>query len=488
MTRQGQWDSKLTFLLAMIGVAVGLGNIWRFSYIVYTNGGGSFFIPYLISIVILGIPFLILEYGLGFSFKKAFPEIVKSINPKFEMVAWILVVLLFIVLIYYMVIMAWDMVYVYSSFTFSWGNDTMAYFVNNVGGNSDLSNANFVIIPTAIGILLSWAVLWFISNQKVDKGIGTASKILVPILFVLMAIIIIYSLTLPGADIGINTLLNPKWEKLLDVNIWLAAFSQIIFSLAVGETIIMTYASYLPENSKLIDNTLTVVAANSIFEICTAFGVFSILGFMSYTTGTPIVELISEGTGLIFVVFPLCLNIMGTMGHILAPLFFIAIYFAGITSSLSLMEPILNSISAKLDLSRAKTAKILCIIGCVFSLMMATGINSYLVSIMDGFINMFGILPFIPIQGIIFGWIYNLDDVQAALNAHSSIHVGKTWRFLVKYVPVFFVSAMWIYGVYNLFSTPKTSLELIIYAVISIATLMVSYYFAKKKTPVDTTA
>ena len=146
MTRQGQWDSKLTFLLAMIGVAVGLGNIWRFSYIVYTNGGGSFFIPYLISIVILGIPFLILEYGLGFSFKKAFPEIVKSINPKFEMVAWILVVLLFIVLIYYMVIMAWDMVYVYSSFTFSWGNDTMAYFVNNVGGNSDLSNANFVII------------------------------------------------------------------------------------------------------------------------------------------------------------------------------------------------------------------------------------------------------------------------------------------------------------------------------------------------------
>lgn len=485
MTRQGQWDSKFSFLFAMIGVAVGLGNIWRFSYIVYSNGGGSFFIPYLISIFILAIPFLILEYGLGFKFKKPFPEILKSINPKFEIIAWILVVLLFIELIYYMLIMAWDMTYVYSSFTFSWGTDTMAYFVNNIGGSSDLANGNFIIIPTAIGTLLSWIILWVISNQKVDKGIGTASKILIPILFILMAIIIIYALTLPGADIGVNTLLNPRWEELLDINIWLAAFSQIIFSLAVGEALALTYASYLPENSKLIDNTLTVVAINSIFEICTAFGVFSILGFMSHTTGTPIVNLISEGTGLIFVVFPLCLNIMGTMGHILAPLFFIAVYFAGITSSLSLLEPILNSISTKLELPRAKTTKILCIIGCIFSLMMTTGINSYLVSIMDSFINIFGILPLLPIQGIIFGWIYNLDEVQAVLNSHSTIHVGKIWRFLIKYVPTVLISIMWIYGVYNLFSTPKNSLELTIYAIISIATLSVSYYFTKKKSPID---
>lgn len=485
MTRQGEWKNKYSFLFAMIGVAVGLGNIWRFSYIVYSNGGGSFFIPYLISIFILAIPFLILEYGLGFKFKKPFPEILKSINPKFEIIAWILVVLLFIVLIYYMIIMAWDMVYVYSSFTFSWGSDTMAYFVNSVGGSSNLANANYIVIPTAIGTLASWVILWIISNQKVDKGIGTASKILIPILFILMAIIIVYALTLPGAGFGLHTLLNPSWEKLFSIKIWLSAFSQIIFSLAVGEALALTYASYLPENSKLIDNTLVVVAINSIFEICTAFGVFSILGYMSYSTGTPIVELISEGTGLIFVVFPLCLNIMGTMGHILAPLFFIAVYFAGITSSISLLEPILNAMSTKLNLSRAKTAKILCIIGCIFSLMMTTGINSYLVSIMDSFINIFGILPLLPIQGIIFGWIYNLDEVEAVLNSHSSIHVGKTWRFLVRYVPAVLISIMWIYGVYDLFSTPKNSLELIIYGVISVATLVISFYFTRVKSPAD---
>ena len=104
MEEYGQWDSTLTFIFAMIGVAIGLGNIWRFSYIVYSNGGGAFFIPYFFAIAIMGIPFLILEYGIGFSFKRSFTEIFKSINPKFEYIAWILIFSITIVLIYYMVI------------------------------------------------------------------------------------------------------------------------------------------------------------------------------------------------------------------------------------------------------------------------------------------------------------------------------------------------------------------------------------------------
>ena len=276
MSEQAQWDSTLSFLFAMIGVAVGLGNIWRFSYVVYTNGGGTFFIPYLVAIALMGIPFLILEYGIGFSFKKSFTEIMKSIRPQFEIIAWILVIFAFIVTIYYMVILSWDLVYLLSSITFSWGTDAALYFVNNVGGSSNLSNASFLLIPTTIGVIITWAILWFISNKDVDKGIGKASKILIPLLFIIMGIIIVYALTLPGADIGINTLLNPTWSKLYDVNIWLAAFGQIIFSLSVGEALALTYASYLPENSKLTDNVFLVVASNSAFEVCTAFGVFSI--------------------------------------------------------------------------------------------------------------------------------------------------------------------------------------------------------------------
>lgn len=478
MSEQAQWDSSIAFIFAMIGAAVGLGNIWRFSYVLYSNGGGSFFIPYFIAIAIMGIPFLILEYGVGFSFKESFSKIMRKIKPEFEIIAWILVLFVFVVTIYYMVILSWDLVYLLSSFTFNWGTDTAAYFVNNVGGSSNLSNASFLLVPTTIGVVLLWVVLWFISHKNVDKGIGKVSKILIPALFVIMAIIIVYALTLPGAGIGINTLLTPDWNKLFDVNIWLAAFAQIIFSLSMGQAIAITYASYLPENSKLIDNVLIVVASNSAFEICTAFGVFSILGFMSLTNGVPMVQLITEGTGLVFIVFPMIFNIMGPIGRILAPMLFLAILFAGVTSALGFFEPMLNSTSAKLGWSRKKTAGILSIIGCIFSLILTTGISSYLVGIIDTFVNQFGILLLIGIQCIIFAWFYGVEHFLPALNENSTFKVGKTWTFVIKYLLPTVLIIMWAIGIFQLFSTAK-SFEIIVDVVIIIAVLVTAAVLTK---------
>ena len=480
MVQQTQWDSSIAFIFAMIGAAVGLGNIWRFSYVLYSNGGGSFFIPYLIAIAIMGIPFLILEYGVGFTFKESFSKIMKKINPRFEIIAWILVIFVFIVTIYYMVILSWDLVYLGSSFTFSWGTDAAAYFVQTVGGSSNLSNASFLLIPTTVGVLVLWIALWFISHRNVDEGIGKVSKILIPALFVIMGGIIIYALTLPGAGLGISALLTPDWTKLWDVKIWLAAFAQIIFSLSMGQAIALTYASYLPENSKLIDNVLIVVASNSLFEICTAFGVFSILGYMSYTGGTPLVQLVTEGTGLVFIVFPMIFNIMGPIGRVLAPLLFLAILFAGITSALGFFEPMLNSTSVKLGWSRTKTATVLSIVGCVFSLILTTGISSYLVGIIDGFVNEFGILLLIGIQCIIFAWFYGVEHFIPALNEHSTFKVGKTWTFIIKYLLPCVLIVMWVIGIVQLFSSAK-QFEIMVDIIIIVAVLVSSVLFTKIK-------
>ena len=480
MSEHAQWDSSLSFIFAMIGAAVGLGNIWRFSYVLYSNGGGSFFIPYLIAIAIMGVPFLILEYGVGFSFKESYSKIMSKVNPKFEIIAWILVLFVFIVTIYYMVILSWDLVYLASSFTFSWGTDAAHYFVNNVGGSSNLSNASFLLFPTTIGVLLLWIVLWFISHKNVDKGIGKVSKILIPALFIIMGAIIIYALTLPGAGIGVTTLLAPDWGKLLDVNIWLAAFAQIIFSLSMGQAIAVTYASYLPENSKLIDNVLIVVASNSLFEICTAFGVFSILGYMSYTGGTPMVQLITEGTGLIFIVFPMIFNIMGPIGRIMAPLLFLAILFAGITSALGFFEPMLNSTTEKLGWTRRRTATVLSVIGCIFSLILTTGISSYLVGIIDGFVNEFGILLLIGIQCIIFAWFYGVDKFLPALNEFSTFSVGRIWTFVIKYLLPLVLIVMWVIGIIKLFST-AAEFEIIVDLIIIVGVLVAAFVLYKIK-------
>ena len=158
MNNQTQWNSILTFILAMIGLTLGIGNIWRFSYILYSNGGASFFIPYVIAIVIMGIPFLILEYGLGFSFKESFSKLMRSIRPEFEIIAWMLVLFVFIVVIYYMVILSWDFVYLINSFNFGWGDNPSSFFINNVGGSTNLANATSFIIPTLICTLFLWAI------------------------------------------------------------------------------------------------------------------------------------------------------------------------------------------------------------------------------------------------------------------------------------------------------------------------------------------
>ena len=480
MSEYAQWDSTLTFIFAMIGVAIGLGNIWRFSYIVYSNGGGAFFIPYFFAIAIMGIPFLILEYGIGFSFKKSFTEIFKSINPKFEFVAWILIFSISIVLIYYMVIISWDLFYLLQSLSFGWGSDPAAYFVQNVGGSENLSKIGNFFLPVAGGIIVSWFILWFISHRSIDKGIGLASKILIPAVFIIMAIIVVFSLMLPGASIGINALINPNWNLLFDVNLWIVAFSQIIFSLGIGEALALTYATYLPDNENLTDNVLFVVLSNSSFEIFTAFGVFSILGYMSATAGTPLVQLVSEGTGLIFVVFPMIFSIMGILGRILAPLFFLAVLFAGISSAFAFFEPIIGSISSKVNMSRKKLVTILSIIGCLCSLLFTCGISSYLVGVVDGFINKFGILILIAVQCIIFGWYYGAEKVVPVLNEKSRIKVGSIWTSVIKYVLPIFLVIIWVIGIIELFSN-ATQFELMVYVAIIVLVLVLSGVFYKRK-------
>jgi NSS family neurotransmitter:Na+ symporter len=478
MVENNQWDSSLSFILAMIGAAVGLGNIWRFSYVLYSNGGGSFFIPYLVAIGLMGIPFLILEYGMGFSFKDSFTNIFKKINPKFEFLSWILILLVFGIVIYYVVIISWDFIYLLSSFIFAWGNDPASYFVTSVGGSSNVSNFSSILLPTFLGVLLMWFVVWFISHKDLNNGIGRFSKILIPTLFIMMAIIIIYSISLPGADIGINTLLNPNWAGLMDVNIWLAAFSQIVFSLSLGQAIALSYASYLPENSKLSDNVLIVVASNSLFEVFTAFGIFSILGYMSLTSGMPMVQLISEGTGLIFIVFPMVFNVMGSVGHIFAPILFIAVLFAGLTSAVAIFEPMVNSTLHKFGWSRKKTVTILSIIGCAISLLFTTKCGSYLIEIVDSFINNFGIIILIAIQCIVFTWFYDMDSLIPIINENNKFKVGKLWKLIVKYILPIFLIVMWIIGVYDLVLNAD-SFKHLIYAIIAIVVLLLSFILTK---------
>ncbi|WP_407414596.1 sodium-dependent transporter [Methanobrevibacter sp.] len=478
MNKSSQWNSVVTFVVAMVGLTIGIGNIWRFSYVLYNNGGGSFFIPYFMAIAVMGVPFLILEYGLGFSLKKSFSKLMHDIRPEFEIFAWMIVLLVFIVVIYYMVILSWDLVYLFNSFNFGWGADTASFFTNNVGGNSDLSSPIGIVVPTFIGIIVLWVIFWFISNHDVNDGIGMVSRVLMPMLFIIMLFIFLYSFTLPGSKVGLYALLNPNWNALLDIRVWLAAFAQIIFTLSIGQAMVYTYATYLNEDARLIDDVVMVVTANSLYEIFIAVGVFSILGYMSVSSSIPIDLLVTDGSGLIFVVFPQIFNSMGFIGHILGPLLFLSILFAGITSSFALFEPLLSSILDKFGWSRKKGVTILSIIACICSLIFATSIGSHLLELVDSFVNEFAILILIAIQSVIFSWYYGVEKVMPALNKLSKFKVGKKWKFTLKYILPIIIIVIWVYGVVGLFSEADL-LEIIVDLVITFGVLGLSIFFTK---------
>ena len=478
-TQKSEWNSNLAFMMAMIGSAVGLGNIWRFPNVLYSNGGGSFMIPYIVSLFLLGISFVLVEYAVGFKFKRSLARILFAVNKKLEPVAWFILLVVFLITTYYVCVVGWDLIYIVLSITKAWGANPDLFFANNVLQSTDAISGIFKIVPGVLAsVFVIWFLAWFIIKRDLNDGIGNVSKILLPVLCAIVAGIVIFSLTLPGASIGYSQIFTPDWSALTNFNVWLAAFGQIVFSLSLGMAIAMTYASYLPNGSKLVDNAILVAFSNSGFEVFNSIGIFSILGFMALSSGIPFNELVTEGTGLAFVVFPQVFNTMGSIGYVVGPLFFLCILFAGITSVIALLEGVCYSISEKFLIDRKKTATAVCIVGFLISTLFATGIGSTLLGIFDGFLNNFALLFAVLLECIIFGWIYKFDDLIETLNNNSSIKVGKTWKTVIKYILPICIFSLWVQGVYSAIKTVD-SLSGTVMIILTIVVIAVPFIFAK---------
>ncbi len=449
-----EWDSNIAFILAMIGSAVGLGNIWRFPNVLYSHGGGSFMIPYIVSLFLLGLSFVLVEYAVGYRFKSSLIKVLYSVKSKLESVAWFIALIVFLITTYYICVVGWDLIYVVLSFTKAWGSNPDLFFSSTVLQSTDSIEGLLHIVPMVfISVLALWAGAWYIIQKDLNEGIGRVSKVLLPLLLIIVVVIVLFAVTLPGASIGYTQIFTPDWSALADLNVWLAAFGQIVFSLSLGMSIALTYASYLPEGSKLTDNALIVAFSNSGFEIFNSIGIFSILGFMTLSTGIPFDQLVTEGTGLAFVVFPKVFNIMGPWATIIGPLFFLCILFAGVTSVMALLEVVCYSISEKFNLSRRKSATIVCIIGFIVSVIFTTSAGSMILGIFDAFLNNIALLFAVLLECIIFGWIYNFDNLIETLNNNSTLKVGKIWKTVIKFILPICILGLWIQGVLGIIST-----------------------------------
>ena len=432
IVRKEHWDSRFAFIMAAIGSAVGLGNVWRFPYICYESGGGAFLIPYFVALFTAGIPLMILEFSVGHWARSSPPEAFKKIGKKWEWMGWWAVLVPFVIALYYVAVMAWCFSYMIYSLDLRWGANAELFFKNFLGDTGSPAILGGVSVPVFLGLIVVWLCVFLILYKGVHR-IGKIVVITVPLPTILLILLTIRGLTLPGAIEGISYYLTPNFSRLLDVNVWLAAYAQVFFSLGVAQGIMITYASFLKKKSDITNNAVIISLADAGTSFLAGFTVFSVVGYLAASQGVGITELGIGGPTLTFITYPTAISLLPFAAAFFGMIFYIALLTFGIDSAFSMVEPIVSGIHGKWKISKARATGIMCIVGFLISLIFATGSGLYWLDIADHFIANFGLVMIGLVECLILGWMYKLSKLRDHANKTSELHLGRWWDYLIKF-------------------------------------------------------
>lgn len=431
--RRDSFSSRKVFMLAAIGSAVGLGNIWRFPYVAYQGGGGAFMIPYLIALLCAGIPFLFLDYAVGHKYRGGPPLSFRRISKKAEWLGWWQVGICAVIASYYAAILAWAARYVWFSFDSAWGSDAEGFFMKEFLHVADEAGVSLEFVPgVLVPLIVIWLVIIVIMSLGVDKGIGLFSAIFIPILVVTFGGLVIQSLTLPGAAAGLDAFFTPHWAALLDGSVWMSAIGQIFFSLSVGFGIMITYSSYVDRKTNMTGSGLVVGFANSSFELLAGIGVFAALGFMATASAVGVHDVVSSGIGLAFIAYPTIIS-EAPGGSILGALFFCSLLIAGFTSMVSILEVGVSALREKLGLGRVAGTLVVCVpLGALSVFFLGSTTGLYVLDTLDAFVNSFGILAVALVSMVMLTYAFRqLPALRDHLNEYGSFKVGRFWIALI---------------------------------------------------------
>lgn len=431
-----QWRTHTGFLLAAIGSAIGLGNIWRFPYLCYKNGGGAFLIPYFIALFVVGLPLMILEIGLGHKMRGSAPATFAGISKKWEWLGWWQVIfVMFGVMFYYSVIISWCVNYFAFSFNSAWTNDPNNFFFKEF---LMVSESPFKIgnlrTPIVFSLVIVWFLNWVIVFKGVQKGVERANKVFMPLLFLLTAIIVFWSIRLPGAKEGILVYLRPDFSRLKDIKVWIDAFGQIFFTLSVAFGIMIAYASYLPKRSQIVRDSFIIAVSNCFFSLFAGFGVFSVLGYMAHTTSAGVKDIVSQSIGLAFVVYPKAISMLPYFSSLFGIIFFGTLVIAGLSSAISIMEAFTSAIIDKFHYSRKIVVSVISILGFLGSLIFATQAGLLWLDIVDHFLMQYGLIIAAIFECILIGWIYKTKALRNHINHYSTWQIKRWWDVSIKFI------------------------------------------------------
>uniref|UniRef100_A0AAR2KV48 Transporter n=1 Tax=Pygocentrus nattereri TaxID=42514 RepID=A0AAR2KV48_PYGNA len=472
MKDRGQWSNKLEFVLSVAGEIIGLGNVWRFPYLCYKNGGGAFFIPYLIFLATCGIPVFFLETALGQYTSEGGITCWRKISPLFEGVGYATQVIVALLNVYYIIVLAWGIFYLAFSFSSSlpwsscnntWNTDSCMEFQrrNKSFDQNHMENATSPVIEfwerrvlrissgideigelhwdMALCLLLAWILCYFC----IWKGVKSTGKVVyftATFPYVMLIILLIRGITLPGASRGIQFYLYPDLGRLADPQVWMDAGTQIFFSYAICLGCLTALGSYNKYNNNCYKDCLALCFLNSGTSFVAGFAIFSILGFMSFEQNVPISEVAESGPGLAFIAYPRAVSMM-PFSPLWACFFFIMIVLLGLDSQFVCVESLVTAIVDMYPSTfRRKNRRELlilavAIVSFLFGLIMLTEGGMYVFQLFDYYAASGMCLLFVAIfETVCIAWIYGADrfydNIEDMIGYRPGPYIKYCWLFL----------------------------------------------------------
>jgi NSS family neurotransmitter:Na+ symporter len=430
--RETTWPSRTGFILAAMGSAIGLGNAWRFPYMAYEYGGGAFLIPYLIALFISGIPLLVLEVGVGKVFRTSAPFAFMKLHKDYAWVGWAMLLLGFVVISYYTVVIAWSLRYMVSSVGLEWGSNPQGYFDSLVGVTSGPGVLGGLNGSIALWLIATWACVYLIIVKGIDR-VAKVVAITVPLPVVLLFVLAFRSLTLEGADVGLEYFLSPNLTALMDPEVWLAAFAQVFFSLSLATGVMIAYSSRLDRRSDVVNNANIVALMDAGFSFFAGLVVFATLGYMAVQQGTDVSQAVAGGPGLAFVAYPTAISLLPTGAALVGVVFFIMLFSLGIDSAFATIEAVTLALKDS-GYDYKRWALYVSGAGTALALLFATGGGYHWLWIVDHFFNEIGLILVGILECFIVAWLYETQAFVDAVNATSELKLSKWWVFSIKYV------------------------------------------------------
>ncbi len=454
--KRGTWGSRSQFILASIGSAVGLGNAWRFPGLAAKHGGGAFLMVYLLVMLVIGIPFLMMEISIGRKMHRGVPGTLRAIKKPTEPIGWFAVSNAFVISTYYAVVFAWVIMMAFASYKFAGltGDSEAAsgIWATMIKTTGTTSGYGTISLPVLGCLVIAWVLIY----ACIRNGTGTVGKVVKYTVFLPIICLVILAakgIFMPGAMAGLTKFFIPDFTSLASAEIWIDAIGQVFYSLSIMMAIMVAYGSFLSEDSN--------VATDCIIIAFSDFAISVLSGIVLFTTmsGTGQLDnMTASGIGTAFIVYPQSIVLLtksGVANAIFAFVFYFCLCTLAIDSAFSIIEGVSTAISDKFKLSHKKTTLVLCIVASIISLWFITGAGLAWLDIVDNWCNAFSLILVGILEAITIGWLFDPHKVLKEVNRNTVGFKMPAWWFVIsiKFLAPLTLTGFFIWNLVSLFKS-----------------------------------